>query len=125
MIKVKSLFNYAPAEGLPGTTLTLTDLFAVYTTLQGDNSELHIQTFMKDSKGKRQIMTTTFYGPETFCAEQKRKLLWHINSKWVQDLPQDDNEPLLPPKRKVLIIQNPFSGNGAATRNLATAQTML
>jgi len=46
-------FSRAPDDGNPGETKTLTDLFAAYSTRQGARSELHIQTFMKDAKGKR------------------------------------------------------------------------
>lgn len=68
---------------------------------------------MRDANGHRQIRTLLLRGSDSSVAEWRHKLLWHIQHAEIQAVE--------PSKRKVLIVHNPFSGQGAAARNLEAA----
>jgi hypothetical protein len=83
-------------------------------------------TFMKNDRDMREIRNFTFHGSEMAVKECECRLLWHVDKAYVKALPTDDlQKTTKPPKRKVLIIMNPFSGGGAARAALAQAMTML
>ena len=53
----------------------------------------------------------------TLAHEWRRRILWALENK----VYIDDQDP---PKRKILVLLNPFGGAGAARRNWAIAEPM-
>jgi len=93
-------------------TETLVDMFAVYTVEGAENFGLYIKTFMKGMHdNRRRIQTHVFSGSESCVKEWECRLLWLINKEYVDSFPsQEDIFTTKPPKRKVLLFVNPFSG---------------
>ena len=104
-------------------TKTLVDMFAVYSVEAADDYGLYIQTYMKRARdNQRSIETFAFSGSETAVKAWECRLLWLINKEYVESFPSlEELFTTKPPKRKVLLFVNPFSGAGAAARNLAHA----
>jgi hypothetical protein len=64
-----------------------------------------------DQIEQRRIKTHLFNGSESTVKEWECRLLWLINKEYVDSFPpQEQLFTEKPPKRKVLLFLNPFSG---------------
>jgi hypothetical protein len=115
--------------------LELVDLISLNIT--HDNNELVFTSFVKESvrtgccckrTEKRFLNSIVLLYEEIAYAERFRRiLLWELNKGVMvngtiinEKVPEQD-----PPKRKVLVLINPFGGAGAAARNFETARPLL
>ena len=115
--------------------LELNDLISLNITR--DNNELVFSTFVKESvrtgccctrTEKRFLKSIVLLFEEITQAERfRRSVLWELNKGMMVDgtIINEKVAEQDPPRRKVLVLINPFGGAGAAARNFEMARPLL